>query len=331
MSVSPLDPGQLAALVQRRVDLAERLALGQIVRVQVQSREPGGRYLVRVLGEQALVESRGELSPGEELDARVTALDERIELERLPQAAAARSEEADEVVVADLGTSRSAVIIEELFRRYRASLRGRDAQTLERAVARAARPDAMALAGLVLRKAGLPVEPGFVEPLYGALTDRSNIRDGAPGTAWSVAQRILNVQGGGSVSHQIGLMPIRLGGRTLQAEFAFFEESRKGDGPEGLRHRKAVLVLDLAHLGRVEARAVTAGEHLRVVIASESPEATAALLRHAEALLRSLAEAAWQVDEIRHETRAPSPPAASGAVAAAVEHLITPGSVSRRL
>lgn len=329
MSLAPLDPAQAAAaLAQRRLELAARLAVGQLVRVQVLSREEGRRYLVRMLGEAVLVESRSELSPGEELEARVTSLDERIELERVARSPVAQAGDTlhDAVVISGLGTSRSAELIEELFRRYRASLRGADAETLERHVARAARPQSMALAGLVLRKAGLPVDPALLEPLCEALDRRGAPPAAGPGSARSVAERILNTPGGGSVSHQVCFVPIEAGGRSFEAQLAFFEEQQKG-AAQGLRHRKAVLVLDLERLGRVEARAVTAEDHVRVVIAAESSEATNALLRHAEALARALAEAAWKVDEIRHETRAPA--ASSAVVDAAVDHLITPGSVSR--
>ena len=111
-------------------------------------------------------------------------------------------------------------------------------------------------------------------------------------------------------------------------EFALFEEGERRE-PPGLRHRKLALAFETETLGRVEARAVTAGEHIRVALATESSAATNALLRYGEALARALAGAGWQVDELSHETR--SRPEMSPPVYAAVEHLITPGSVDRVL
>jgi hypothetical protein len=356
-SIPPVGPTQAALLLQPDAGLAARLALGQVVRAQVLEHQAGNRYLMRILGQTTVAESAVALRAGDVFHGRVVGLQDRIELERVEAPAAQPVAEGDEAL-AGLGAGRSAEVIEELFRRYRGTLDARDAQALERLVARASRPDRMALAGLILRKLGLALDSQLLESLFetlgkpaGALApigggtlvlgvEEKNTEGVDPlaealGRAmqpapahWPPAQWVLNAQGGGTVSHQLGVLPLELGGTAIEVEFALFEEGEGREAP-GLRHRKLVLAFDTETLGRVEARAVTAGEHVRVALATESSAATNALLRYGEALARTLAGAGWQVDELSHETRAR--PESSAPVAAAVDHIITPGSVNRVL
>ena len=375
MSVSPISSpqaaAQLALLLQPDAGLAAKLQLGQIVQGQVLRHYEGSRYLVRVLGHEAIMDSAAPLRPNEMLHGRVVGLKDRIELERLnPQEhaeAGAGQQDADKI--AGLGSGRAAEIIEELFRRHRGVLEKDEAQILERGVRRAARPDRVALAGLVLHKVGLPIDLGLLgslseaigartgslAPLQGSLLELEIAPIQAPAggaaalgeaiseeispteksesartlrSAWPPSQWILNAQGGGAVAHQVGVLPLELGGAGIRVEYALFEEGEGEAAPAAtLRHRKLVLVFELPGLGRVEIRAVTAGDHIRVALATDSRAQTNALLRHGETLSNAFSEAGWSIDEIAYETRAAQTP--GGAVGAAVEHLIAPGSVSK--
>jgi Flagellar hook-length control protein FliK len=318
------------------------------------------------------MDSAAPLRPNEILHGRVVGLKDRIELERVDHEKHAGTgavvKDASGTIVG-LGGGRAAEIIEELFRRHRGVLERDEAQTLERAVRRAAQPERVALAGLVLHKVGLPIEPalldslaeaigarsGSLAPLQGSLLELGLAPVQAPAggaaalgeaisrqllpagenespkaarAAWPASQWILNAQGGGSVAHQVGMLPLELDGADIRVEYALFEE---GEGEPAaaaaLRHRKLVLVFELQSLGRVEIRAITAGDHVRVALATDSRTQTNALLRHGEALADAFSENGWKVDEIAYETRAAQTP--GGAVGAAVEHLIAPGSVSR--
>lgn len=375
MSVSPLSSSQAAAqlalLLQPDAGLAAKLQLGQVVQGHVLRHYDGNRYLVRVLGHEAVVDSAAPLRPNEILHARVIGLKDRIELERFEQPkradlGAGRQEGSDSM--AGLGSGRAAEVIEALFRRHRGVLERDEAQSLERAARRAASPERVALAGLVLHKVGLPLDPALLDALSEAIGARFGslvpLHDSslelalapveAPAgqaaalgealskeisppeesgsaqtlrSAWPPAQWVLNAQGGGSVAHQVGMLPLELGGADIRVEYALFEEGEGEAAAAPLRHRKLVLVFELPELGRVEIRALTAGEHVRVALATDSRSRTNALLRHGEALSNALSENGWSVDEIAYETRSPQAP--GGAVGAAVEHLIAPGSVSR--
>jgi len=376
MSVSPIASpqaaAQLALLLQPDAGLAAKLQLGQIVQGHVLRHFEGSRYLVRLLGHDAVVDSASPLRPNEILHGRVIGLKDRVELERVePQERgatdAASQDHAD--TLAGLGSGRAAEIIEELFQRHRGVLEGSDARELERAVRRAARPDRVALAGLVLRKVGLPIDAGLLDslseaiggrfggfaPLGESLVELELARSPSPGVgaaalgevisqqilpegknqslksaraAWPSSQWILNAQGGGSVAHQVGMLPLLLDGADIRVEYSVFEEGEdEAAGAAALRHRKLVLVFELEGLGRVEVRAVTAGDHIRVALAADSTAQTNALLRHGEALVNSFSHSGWKVDEIAYETRAAETP--GGVAGAALEHLIAPGSLSR--
>ena len=347
MSAAPIDgvaaAAQAAALVlQPDGGSLSGVALGQILQAKVLQHLDAGRYLVRIAGQERVVDSRVPLRPDEMLSLRVGGSRERIELERVerePTAAPDNAKKASDDLLAGLGGGRAAVSSEELFRRYRGALEPQESDRLKRAVSRAERPERMALAGLVLAKAGLPVHGELLEPLYQAIEARSGalapvpdvIDPGAraPGW-WPPAQVVLNAQGGGAISHRVGMIPLEVGGRTIEVEVALFEErddERGAQAKAAIRHRKVVLAFETEQLGRVELRAVLAERHIRVALATESSASTNALLRHGEALANALAEGGWQVDEISHETRSAS--AVNGAVGAAVDHIITPGSVSK--
>jgi hypothetical protein len=331
MSLAPLAGDAL--LLQQGPSLAARLSPGQVVKTQVLHHFEGQRYLVRILGHDSIVDSASPLRPGESLRARVVRLGERIELQRLGEEAAPA-----ESAPAEAGSAAGADLVEELFRRYRASLEPGAAELLRRKVARSPRPERMALAGLVLRKLELPIDAQLLESTCEAMTLGDAARAiGAP-TAEALAAalvpaegataglRVLNAQPGGAVAHQAGAVALR----EIIAEIAVFEETAEqphGEPGARLRHRKLVVALEAPWLGRVEARAVTAERHLRVALATGSAEGTRALLRHGERLARELDAEGWRVDEIAYETRERAGPGA--ALGALLEHLVAPGSVDR--
>jgi hypothetical protein len=335
MSIAPAAPAAL--VLQQGASLAARLVPGQLVKAQVLHHFEGGRYLVRILGHDSVADSAAPLRPGETLQARVARLGERVELERV----AAEAPGPEQSPASD-GAAPGTDLVDELFRRYRASLEPTEAATLRRKLARAARPERMALAGLVLRKLELPIDAELLDATCAAMPLRGAARDVSAATAQTLAAvlvpdegappglRVLNVQGGGSVSHQAGAVALHLGGGEVAAEIAVFEESAdepRAGGEAPLRHRKLVLALDAPNLGRVEVRALSADGNLRVALASAARESTNALLRHGEDLVHALAGDGWRVDEIAYETREQAGPGA--ALGALLEHLVTPGSVSR--
>jgi hypothetical protein len=293
----------------------------------------GSRYLVRFLGHERVVDSAAPLRPNEVVYGRVVALDERVELERVepPVGPAPGAADAGDEAWLALGAGRAAQVIEELFQRYRGTLLAREAERLRRLVGRAARPERMALAGLVLAKTGLPLEAPLAQSLYALLDSRSGaLAPLAEPASWPPGQWVLNAQSGGSVAHRAGTLRLEAGEAVIEVEAAFFEEDRAAAPAAGLRHQKLVLSLETERLGRVELRAVMANTHVRVALATVAAEATNALLRHGESLARALALEGWQVDEISYETRNAAEHG-NAVAAAAAEHVVTPGSVEKLL
>jgi hypothetical protein len=335
MSIEPVAESLTAApelSLDRDPGLAARLAPGQVIQGKVLHRYDGNRYLVRFLGHDRMVDSAVPLRPNEVIHGRVVALHERIELQRVEQPgsspADAAAQAAEEPWLA-LSGGRAAQVIEQLFRRYRATLEPQEAERLRRLAARAASPERMALAGLVAVKTRLPLDPDLLQCLYWALDDsRSMLTPLAEPAAWPAAQRVLNVQPGGSVAHGIGGLPVEARGAVVEVQAALFEEQRDPQAAPGLQHRKLVILLDTERLGRLELRAVMADSHVRVAIAAERADSADVLQREGDALARSLADAGLEVDEVRYETGLPG---GNAVAAAAAEHLVIPGSVSRWL
>ena len=219
MSVAPADMQASAAralLIQADAALADKLVLGQVIQGLVLRHYDGSRYLVRFLGHERVVESATPLKPNEIFFGRVTMLRDRIELERLerdaPAPLARASAQALEEPWVALGSGQAAQVIEELFQRYRGTLEPSAAERLRRLVGRAPRPERMALAGLVLAKAGLPLVAPLAQSLYALLDSRSGeLAPLAQPESWPPGQWVLNAQTGGSVGHRAGTLRLEAG------------------------------------------------------------------------------------------------------------------------
>lgn len=149
------------------------------------------------------------------------------------------------------------------------------------------------------------------------------------GADYDLARWILNAQTGGAIAHRIATLPLLLDGELVELDVALFEQSadRERNQQQGLRHREMVLALSTEALGRVEIRALLAGGHVRVQIVAGDSATTQFMSTHAERLVAELQQIGWQVDELRYETRAANE--SNGVVRSLVEHVISPGSVSR--
>lgn len=162
--------------------------------------------------------------------------------------------------------------------------------------------------------------------------------DGGDGGENDLARWILNAQTGGAVAHRVATLPLLLDGELVELDVALFAQAGDGlrDGPRhgqpesadgSIRHRELVFALTTATLGRVEVRALLANGHLRLSIAADSSASTQWLAEHAGALEAGLQQVGWLVDEQRYESRVAGQ--GNGVIGRVVEHLISPGSVSR--
>ena len=148
------------------------------------------------------------------------------------------------------------------------------------------------------------------------------------GEGFDLARWILNAQNGGAVAHRVGTLPLLIGGRLVELDVALFEE-HGGDSEQetsSMRHRRLVVGMDTETLGRIEASALFAADHIRVTFSTASSESTGALARRMGPLTAELEHFGWHVDEMKYETRVPVVPGA--VLKSVVEHLVSPGSVS---
>ena len=231
-------------------------------------------------------------------------------------------------------------IAPELFRAVHAALAKPEAEALFALPAQALSLAAVAGAGRSAR-AEQDAVPALAAWLARALADVPEARlresrddddmlDADGGGDADLARWILNAQTGGSVTQRVATLPLLLDGELVELDIALFaqnDDAGREPKPDAIRHRELVFALTTEALGRIEVRALLANGHLRLRIAADSPATTERLAEHAETLEAGLQHIGWQVDEQRYESRVGS--AAGGVLASVVEHLISPGSVSR--
>jgi hypothetical protein len=160
-----------------------------------------------------------------------------------------------------------------------------------------------------------------------SLSDRG-IRTKAKDAAQALlADRILNAQTGGVVSHRSGLLPLLVGGKLVEVSFALFEQGQPAARNRDLQHRQVIFSLHTDLLGRVDVVARIAAEHVRVQITTDSEDRTAQTAGHADVLKNELAGSGWHIDEVAYGTRAQS--THNTVVRAVIEHVVSLDSLNR--
>lgn len=142
-----------------------------------------------------------------------------------------------------------------------------------------------------------------------------------------LADRVLNAQTGGVVSHRTGLLPLLVGGRLVEVSFALFEQQPSQTQRPPLQHRQIRFTLNTERLGRVDVLARIAGGHVRVQIATGDETVTSQAATHADSLGAQLREHGWTVDEIAYDTRAPD--GLNVAIRSVIEHVVSQDSLDR--
>jgi hypothetical protein len=143
----------------------------------------------------------------------------------------------------------------------------------------------------------------------------------------ALAQRILNAQTGGVVSHRSGYLPLLVGGKLVEVSFALFEQQRPATPAAGLQHRQVAFSLRTERFGQVDVVARITGDHVRVQLLTGSDENASEASRHAGELTEALTESGWNVDEIAYGLRAPTGQDAT--IRSVIEHVISLDSLNR--
>lgn len=141
-----------------------------------------------------------------------------------------------------------------------------------------------------------------------------------------IADRVLNAQTGGVVTHRTGMLPLLVDGRLVEVSFAVFEQQRS-QTQRPLQHRQLRFTLNTERLGRVDVLARIAGGHVRVQIATSDEALASQAAAHADSLGAQLREHGWTVDQIAHDTRAPD--GLNAVVRSVIEHVVSQDSLDR--
>jgi hypothetical protein len=145
----------------------------------------------------------------------------------------------------------------------------------------------------------------------------------------SLARWILNVQTGGAVAHRVTTLPLLIDEELVELDIALFDHSVKSPPEEepAIAYRQVVMSLRTESLGAVELWAAFAGDRVRVNITSDSEDVSKFMSVYRDRLEADLGRLGWHVDEVIYGTRTAD--SASAVVRSVVDHLISPGSVSR--
>jgi Flagellar hook-length control protein FliK len=155
-------------------EFADKLTLGQIIKGKVLRQFDGNRYLVNFDGHERVVDSTIPMKTGELLHGRVIGIGERVEMQRvqfnndsgagsaLPMPAPAQ--------VSPPGTMTAT--LETMLAGYQVTLRDTDQAVLAQAMRGARDGQAMAMAGILLNRIGLPQSQELLNALYGTLQSR---------------------------------------------------------------------------------------------------------------------------------------------------------------
>jgi len=155
-------------------EFADKLTLGQIIKGRVLRQFDSNRYLVNFDGHERVVDSAIPMKTGELLHGRVIGLGERVEMQRVslnePNVGSSAPAPHSFPQTALPGTQTAA--LEAMLARYQVDLRSADQATLSRAMRGAQDSQAMAMAGILLNRLGLPQSQELLSALYGTLLSR---------------------------------------------------------------------------------------------------------------------------------------------------------------
>jgi hypothetical protein len=143
----------------------------------------------------------------------------------------------------------------------------------------------------------------------------------------ALAQRILNAQTGGVVSHRSGYLPLLVGGKLVEVSFALFEQQRPATPAGSMQHRQVAFSLRTERFGQVDVVARITGDHVRVQLLTGSDENVSEASRYAGELTQALTESGWSVDEIAYGLRGQNGQDAT--VRSVIEHVISLDSLNR--
>jgi hypothetical protein len=151
-----------------RRDSFSRLKIGQRVELNVLRSFEGGGYLVSLAGSQHVMDSAVPLAVGGRIRAVVVAVGDRLEL-RYVDSSESQSASDDFQPEIDRGTRGAPpTLLAGLEEKYRITLGSDDEALLQRAMAGAADPTAMALGGIYLAKVGAAISSVALDALHDA-------------------------------------------------------------------------------------------------------------------------------------------------------------------
>ncbi|MCU7815195.1 MAG: flagellar hook-length control protein FliK [Candidatus Thiodiazotropha sp. (ex Rostrolucina anterorostrata)] len=226
--------------VEGDASFTRTLTIGQILKAQILRHYEGGRYLAEINGQQKVVDSTIPLRVGEVVHGCVSALDDRVHLQRVASDSGSQQQKNSSQQPFFAGNGKW---LDELFARYQANLNPAERGVLLRQASRVSQPQFMALAGLVLSKLGTAIAPEFLNALYRVL-NTSRLREFVEGldspNRLATTEAIATQAGSEDTVQQLaGLMEgtrfetLRRSGETPSEDKGVDTTRHKGDRDDG--------------------------------------------------------------------------------------------------
>src|SRR5688572_7776431 len=183
--------------------LFDKLTIGQNLKLQVIRHLEQQRYEVAFGGRRHVVESRVSLEAGTQIQARVEAKGDQLELRYLSTEARFADEELAETETSLATPDAEAATVPqwlgELAAQYRVPLDAAAAKSIERSAAQVANPELMTRAGLFLQKFAQSHAARDLEALYGALDPHAGVAAGSLAMS-ALAIKLSDLQAGGEIA-----------------------------------------------------------------------------------------------------------------------------------
>jgi hypothetical protein len=137
----------------------------------------------------------------------------------------------------------------------------------------------------------------------------------------------LNSQIDGTVQHRVHTLPIWLGDKLLEINFAIYEQRQNHENTDKIDSKRILLSFEMESLGLLDIEIWAENKNLRLKMSSDSYESSRILLEYGGELNQELVERGWALDEISYTTKHCND--MGDIVGSVVDHFLSQESLSR--
>lgn len=165
--------------IQGDSEFNKTLNLGQIIKGKVLRHYDGGKYLVSFNGQEKVVDSAIPLRTNDIIYGRIVGVDDKVHLKQVRREQISADSETNTNALLKHFNQGDAKLLQNLFDKYNAKLSPQDQLILANQLKYSAKPNLLAMSGLLLSKLGINVSSEALRSIYRVLgeTDSSLKRE----------------------------------------------------------------------------------------------------------------------------------------------------------